>query len=173
MIPKARKPAKPPIVKTAELSPCRKYRYNLSRSWGSGKHCAFIMLNPSNADAEHDDPTIGRCISYAQEWGYDGFHVCNLFTFITPYPPVMKKAADPVGPHADINIQRIVAAVHAQGGVCVAAWGNHGTFMGRGAVVLQMFKDWNIPLYAFRVTNKNQPVHPGRQASNAKLIAMS
>lgn len=55
--------------KSASLSACGKYRYTLGRAWGLGvrEQCAmsFVMLNPSTADAEHDDPTIRRCIHFA------------------------------------------------------------------------------------------------------------
>ena len=46
----------------ATISTCEKYRYQLWRKWDEGKKClVFIMLNPSTADAENNDPTITRC----------------------------------------------------------------------------------------------------------------
>ncbi|MGK7951453.1 MAG: DUF1643 domain-containing protein [Xenococcaceae cyanobacterium] len=47
------------------------YRYLLWREWNSqSKTVSFIMLNPSRADAEINDPTITRCINFAKSWGY-------------------------------------------------------------------------------------------------------
>jgi hypothetical protein len=43
---------------SAVLSVDGLYRYRLSRAWGRGPSLAFIMLNPSTADAGIDDPTI-------------------------------------------------------------------------------------------------------------------
>ena len=35
----------------------RRYRYWLTRRWGSGPALMFVSLNPSDADEHHDDPT--------------------------------------------------------------------------------------------------------------------
>lgn len=68
------------MKKTAEISKCGKYRYQLSRIWDESKPIVlFIMLNPSTADANEDDPTIRRCIGFAKSWGYGGLMVGNLF----------------------------------------------------------------------------------------------
>ena len=46
------------------------YRYLLWREWDSDrKTVSFIMLNPSRADAQINDPTITRCINFALSWG--------------------------------------------------------------------------------------------------------
>lgn len=54
----------------AVFSPCGKYRYALTRRVGPGKQAAaFILLNPSTADAERDDPTVRRRIGFARQRG--------------------------------------------------------------------------------------------------------
>jgi len=63
------------LTRSADFSDCGQYRYRLSRSWsnkriGKNKTVAFIGLNPSIADAEFDDPTIKRCITYAESWQF-------------------------------------------------------------------------------------------------------
>lgn len=58
---------------SAEISDCGRYRYRLSRWWGDKDdpdRAVFVMLNPSTADASNDDPTIRRCIGFAQSHGY-------------------------------------------------------------------------------------------------------
>ncbi len=61
------------------------YRYLLWREWDSqGKTVSFIMLNPSRADAEVNDPTITRCINFAKLWVYGRLEVVNLFAIVLP-----------------------------------------------------------------------------------------
>ena len=63
----------------ATISPCGIYRYRLWRRWGEGRSCVFVMLNPSTADALVDDNTIRSCVRLAQELGFGGIIVVNLF----------------------------------------------------------------------------------------------
>ncbi len=75
------------IVRTAVMSPCEAYRFRLSRVWSDfWPRCAWLMLNPSTADAEKDDPTIRRLIAWAEAWGYGGIDVVNVYPFRTSKP---------------------------------------------------------------------------------------
>lgn len=49
---------------------------------GASKRCGFIMLNPSNADADKPDPTITRCIGFARREGAGSLEVANLADII-------------------------------------------------------------------------------------------
>jgi len=50
----------------AILSECEQYRYRLWREWDNSRPgLGFIMLNPSIADHQADDPTITRCLRRA------------------------------------------------------------------------------------------------------------
>src|SRR3546814_16904510 len=65
---------------------------DLWRIWDDTKpQCMFIMLNPSTADADLDDPTIRRCIGFAKSWGYGGLQVCNLFAYRSTEPRELLK----------------------------------------------------------------------------------
>lgn len=46
----------------------------------------FIMLTPSTADADTDDPTIRRCIGFAKSSGFGGLYVGNLFAYRSTQP---------------------------------------------------------------------------------------
>jgi hypothetical protein len=97
------------------------YRYLLTRRWGRGALLAFVMLNPSTADAAADDPTIRRCIGFARREGAGGIAVVNLYALRSPKPAGLLGHSDPEGP---LNEQSWRGALgdHRVGGV-VAAWG--------------------------------------------------
>lgn len=94
-----------PIIKGADLSDCGRYRYELTRQWDQdGPLIEFIMLNPSSADAEVDDPTIRRIIGsekrpgFARQWGYGRAVVRNLYAYRATHPEELVNVDDPVGP---------------------------------------------------------------------------
>lgn len=74
------------VFKDAEISHCKKYRYCLWREWDIGRAVTFVMLNPSTADANFDDPTIRRCIGFAKNWGFSKLVVVNVFAFRATNP---------------------------------------------------------------------------------------
>lgn len=124
------------MKKHATISKCGQYRYWLERSWAeTGRGFVnFIMLNPSTADAEQDDPTIRKCIGFAQRWGYDGMHVVNLFALRSTNPEALYSHHDPCGPDNDHFIQAGVLSAEKS----IIAWGAHGKIMGRAEKVMEM-----------------------------------
>jgi Uncharacterized protein conserved in bacteria len=55
------------ILRKAKFSIDKKHRYELSRHWDLSKSdILFIMLNPSIANEDIDDPTIKRLISFTE-----------------------------------------------------------------------------------------------------------
>ncbi len=138
----------------ANFSRCRRYRYTLWRRWSeTGPLVMMIGLNPSTADARHDDPTIRRCIRFARDWGGAGLLMVNLFAFRATYPSVLKAETDPVGPRNDLWIRRMAS----QSQLRVAAWGNHGVFMDRAGQIQRMLRG---KLSVLRETGAGQPAHP-------------
>lgn len=143
------------LHRTAVFSPCRTWRYTLERCWDAGgASLLFVLLNPSTADAEKDDPTNRRGMAFARRWGFGSLVFVNLFAFRSPHPKVMKEASEPVGPEND----RHIVAQAAVAGRIVLAWGNHGSYLGRDLDVLDMLADYD--LWCFGRTNAGQPKHP-------------
>lgn len=108
------------MIRSAVISECGLYRYELRRVWDEQKPlCAWIMLNPSTADAEQDDPTIRKCIGFAQRWGCGGILIGNLFAFRATKPRDLWKADDPRGPNNEFHLERIIESTPA----LILAWG--------------------------------------------------
>jgi hypothetical protein len=148
-------PAPEPMRRGAVFSDCQLYRYTLWRQWGPGEVPRFLMLNPSTATAELDDPTIRRCMGFARAWGCGGIVVLNIFAFRATDPADMKRAADPIGPENDEYLRS-----EGQKGRVICAWGAHGSFMDREAAVVRLFDGLRVPLYALALTGAGSPRHP-------------
>ncbi|WP_085044312.1 DUF1643 domain-containing protein [Ensifer aridi] len=140
---------------TATISACGTYRYRLERVWDADRaKVAFIMLNPSTADAENDDATIRRCIGFAKSWGFGGLIVGNLFALRSKNPKRLYEHADPIGP--DNNAHLLTIALRSEQIVC--AWGAHGRHRDRGRDVVRLLKGCNLS--ALKITKGGQPGHP-------------
>lgn len=170
------------VHKHARISADGKYRYLLEREWrlsqvgilgarwrmfgekdgagqelGEPKACVFIMLNPSTADADKDDPTIRKCVKFAKAWKYDLLQVVNLFAYRATDPKkllAVTHAEDPVG-HEN---QKVVERVVKDAGVVVCAWGAHGSHLGQDQTML----GWIAPrkAYCLGTTKDGHPRHP-------------
>lgn len=105
----------------AWISPCHQYRYTLWRQWAWDAPAFLIVvgLNPSTADASQDDPTIRRCIGFAQRMGYAGLWMLNLYAYRATLPAACFAAHDPCGPEN----QKALRGAMMLPGRMVAAWG--------------------------------------------------
>lgn len=143
--------------KGAIFSTCRTWRYQLWRIWDKSKpYAMFLMLNPSTADEENNDPTVARCQDYAQTWGYGGLYVCNIFAYRATDRAVMKVAPDPIGPDNDRSIIQIAK----NAGIVVCGWGNDGSFMNRSQYVCNLLNMLSISTHCLVLTNSGEPHHP-------------
>jgi hypothetical protein len=136
------------------------YRYSLLRTWdAAAPRIAFVMLNPSTADAQINDPTIRRCIRFAQTWGYGTLEVVNLFALRATQPIALKWAAEPVGEDCD---RYLLEAFHAADRT-VLAWGNWGKLYERDRAVLALLAQLSAQqsgLCCLGLTQTRQPRHP-------------
>jgi hypothetical protein len=117
---------------------------------------AFMMLNPSTADASIDDPTIRRCLGFARRYGFNAIEVVNLFAFRATKPKDMLAADDPVGP---ANDNHIILAAHAAGQV-VCAWGPNASKSKRPRQVIDMLEGMGVQLKCLHITQDGSPGHP-------------
>jgi hypothetical protein len=145
----------PEMLKDAVIDETGKYRYSLIRHWESWQpKLLFIMLNPSTADANLDDPTIRRCIGFAKAWGFGSLEVVNLFAYRATNPEELKKCKDPIGPENDMHIQR--AALQTD--KIITAWGTNGTLLGRDRKVMDIL--YSFRTYCLQMSKNGHPKHP-------------
>lgn len=151
----------------AIFSQDKKHRYFLSRVWNdtSGKKIVlFIMLNPSIADQNIDDPTIRRIKSFSVNWGYDGVFVVNLNSYITSNPLnlVSVDAQKEVTHHFEKNFAQIKEAMQMECvKLIVCAYGNNQYIQEiRIKEIYKIADELKINLYCIKKNKDNSPAHP-------------
>jgi hypothetical protein len=155
----------------ASISACGQYRWWLKRWWSAGPYVCWVMLNPSTADAERDDPTLRQVIHFTRFWGYSGLVVVNLFPIRTPDQKACRRWADMAKGPDDWSIaasnalfenRKVIAEQTAGADLIVAAWGAGGWYMpaalhAHGA----MLQDKRLPgLHCLGFTESGAPKHP-------------
>jgi len=140
----------------AAIDPTGLYRYSLWREWdANAPRVAFVMLNPSRADANTDDPTLRRCLGFARSWGCGSIEVVNLFAYRASRPDILRVVLDPVGPENDRYLQEAVERADQ----IIVAWGNRGSLRNR----YQTVSSWLMSrenLYCLGITQIGHPHHP-------------
>ena len=156
----------------ADISACGRYRYRLWRWWAHGPAMGFVMLNPSTADGEVDDPTIRRCIGFAKREGFGGIMVVNLFAFRATDPGDLLLNSPLNDPRAREFAEAEIRAC-AENGCVVAAWGAHPATVNRseGVHSIRRVKEWAGPsLKCLGVTKSGAPRHPLYLPNDAPLV---
>lgn len=155
----------PFVIKTARISECGAYRYRLTRHWDAGRPpMTFVMLNPSTADADIDDPTIRRCIGFAKREGAGGIVVVNLYAYRATDPKNLPNDGSKVGPKNESYLYD--ALMEANGRPVVCAWGTKGN----GSFFAQWAKGYGANLMALGITKDGFPKHPLYIAGDAPLM---
>jgi hypothetical protein len=147
----------PDVESSAWISDCGRYRYSLLRRWALGPLATFIMLNPSTADADQDDPTIRRCIGFARRWDCGGLFVMNLYALRSTDPRGLWLVDDPIGPQNDDMLANVVELAQARRALVIAAWGANAP-QERVDQVLEL--PGMDHLQALGVTQTGAPKHP-------------
>lgn len=142
------------MIRTAEFSDDKQYRYQLSRIWdetGTKKIAMCCGLNPSKASHLKDDSTIRILIGSLRHLGYGGFHMVNLYGLITPKPSELFKHPNPQG----MNKEWIqTTAVISQ--EIIFCWGAFKKIEYRANEMKKLFPDAKC----FGKNNDGSPWHP-------------
>ena len=143
----------------ASISPDGTYRYALLRRWAEGPSLAFVMLNPSTADAQMDDPTIRRCVGFGRTLGFGALEIGNLGALRATNPDDFFRSPAPIGDLNDYVLDQI--ADRAQ--QVIVAWGalpaKPAWVRARAEKVLLKLTA-HRDVYALRVTAGGFPSHP-------------
>ena len=150
----------PAVVRSATLSECGTYRYELRRVWNDTLPLLVVcMLNPSIADANVDDPTVLTLIHFGKEWGYGGLLIVNLYAFRSPSPKEMLAAGPAaIGPKNERYTAAAVFYARDNGGKLLAAWGNDGN--DRAIWFAQWTRCKGVELICLGTTKSDAPKHP-------------
>lgn len=142
------------------------HRYRLERhGLGGGYLLAavnFVMLNPSTATADVDDPTVRRCMGFARAWGYDHLVVTNLFALCATDPRELRDERK----HLDAVNQRYVIDAAKAAELVVCAWGAHGGEAGH--YLGRLLRIHGVDTHALGVTADGSPRHPLYLRSDSK-----
>ena len=150
------------MKRTAVISPCGKFRYHLTRTWDETRPpLVFIMLNPSTADANEDDPTIRKCIGFAQRLNFGGIEVFNLFAFRATDPRELKNNDYPIGPDNDALIYaRLMELGLIERGYVICAWGANARGLNRAERLRSWLALGGVRLRALKLLDDGTPAHP-------------
>ncbi len=145
------------------------YRYALLRDWSGHPHelrqehgtvgywhagVCWVMLNPSTADHEVDDPTIRRCIQFTKRWGMSTMVVVNLYALRATNPKELRTHPDPIGPENEQWLRE-----HMRRASCtIAAWGTKGA--SRQTYFEDLLAEGNVSPFCLGTTKGGHPRHP-------------
>lgn len=142
----------------------RRYRYALTRRWAPGALRAYVMLNPSTADAFKVDATVTRCLKRAKADGFGGILVINLFAFRSRHPTDLLLTDDPVGPFCDDFLAGMPEDVWSE---VIVGWGCGPSLKrarrlvtDRARVVGDLLRDHGWQTAALQVNTDGSPKHP-------------
>lgn len=142
---------------SAVFSPCRRYRYRLSRSWSSSLPVlGVVMLQP---DDHTDNRTLRKISDFAEGWGYGGIDVCNLYGLQSRDPATIRTHAEPVGANNDVHL----AQLGQQRDLIVLAWGEMADHRRAAHVTQLLLRDCRPRAASLAVlgwTYDGQPAHP-------------
>lgn len=144
------------MIKNAIIDDTGKYRYLLTRTWDENLPPAvFVMLNPSTANAEEDDPTIRRCVNFAKKWDLGGIKVVNVFAYRATNPKELFKVKEPIG----IENEKYIREAVINAGIIILAWGSSCTKLKSGyRKVKEILKDYET--HCLGITKDGFPKHP-------------
>lgn len=150
------------LDRVAVYSPCDRFRYYLAEYPANGpvKKLTWVLLNPSTATAEKDDPTMRRVRGFTERMGCNAWEVLNVFAMRETYP-INVFHAGPKNAMGERN-GAFVADKLANAEMAMCAWGTMGTeqaVWGEHAEAIRAAQERGV-LYCLKHTKDRHPQHP-------------
>jgi len=148
------------MISEAGISSDKKYRWWLFRCWAAHLPLIiWIMMNPSTADHQKNDPTILKVIRYSTKWGYGAVLVLNIYAFRSSKPENLpQKLRAAVGRSNDWWIRTIFHYAAKWDVPVICAWGvKHKE---RGCQVRSIADEAGLPLMCLELALNAEPKHP-------------
>lgn len=119
----------------------------------------FIMLNPSTADADQNDPTIAKCIKFAARFMGRPHRVAivNLFAIRATDPDVA--FAHPA-PRGGIKNDEVILATARKADTIIAAWGADKRSTSRAREVSDLIREYRVVKRLGPASKEGHPRHP-------------
>lgn len=129
-----------------------RHRYILWRLWSQSRPLmGQVGLNPSTANSTHNDPTIKRSMTRANNAGYGGLIMVNLYSLISTDPKLLLKNEHSVDKMTNLYISAMVNITDRQ--LCM--WGSFKEAKHRAASVYDMLKN----PYCLGLNSDGEPKH--------------
>jgi hypothetical protein len=156
------------IESSAVISADGEYRYELRRTWGSGEIMAWVLCNPSTADATKDDMTARKCMGFARLAGYEGIVIVNLYARRCTRPVHLLDPGDPEGPENISAWDRALTDHNV--GMIVAAWGSS---IPKRVAPSRALAAWSQQgWFCLGKTASRSPRHPSRLGYDTELVPL-
>lgn len=146
------------VMSFATFSDCKKYRFTLLRIWDESLPLIlFVMMNPSTADENVNDPTVAKCMRYARKWGYGGLYIGNVCAYRATDKKALLDILDPVGA---INILSVMDMAKKADLTIIA----HGQLPNRlqfhADNMCDKLRESEIKLHVLKLSKDGIPCHP-------------
>lgn len=142
-------------------SDCEQHQFASWFYWNSmEKPLGVVGLNPSITKGGKN-ATVSILLKLALREGFDSLFITNLYSYITPYPKLLKKVEVPVLDKNDDWIQRMTITCNKI--LCI--WGNHPN-QDRIETIVPIIK---YKAYSIGFTKSGQPRHVLHTKSDVDL----
>jgi len=149
-----------------DLGEGRTFRHTLYREFNPGLPAVlFVMLNPSKADGNTDDPTIRKTVGFAKRWGFGRVNVANLYDYRATDPRELRKQGYPKSERCD----EVIFELAMRSETIVVAWGANAPDLRAKDVADRVLRGFALKSLGMTTAN-GQPRHPLMLSYDTPLV---